>query len=82
MLHPEAVIVLAKRDDLAAVKQAVKNGGGERLIAQEAAPFIRPFVRRKDKSRMVIPFINELEEQVGFLGIDGHIHDVVDDDEL
>jgi hypothetical protein len=61
------------------VDQAVDHRGGGDLVAEHLAPPAEGLVAGHDQRGALIPGRDQLEEQVGGLGLEGDVADLVDD---
>src|SRR4029077_1755465 len=68
-------------DDLGVVEQAIEQGGGDDLDAEDVAPFAEAAVGGEDHGAALVAGIDELEEQVGAAGGDRQVSDLVDDEQ-
>jgi hypothetical protein len=68
-------------DDLGVVEQAIEQGGGDDLVAEDVAPFAEAAVGGEDHGAALVAGVDELEEQVGAAGGDRQVADLVDDEE-
>lgn len=60
---PHAVAVAANRNQVAMVDQSIDEGGGHDVVTEDLAPFLKAFVGRQDRLRMLVMTCHELEEQ-------------------
>ena len=63
------------------VKQPIEDGRGDDGIAEEFLPVDEALVRGDDRRAFFIAVGDELEEEIGFPGIDGEIAHFIHDDE-
>ena len=68
-------------DDLSVMQQAIEQGCGDNLVAEDVAPFAEAAVGGEDHGAALVTCVDELEEQVGTAGGDRQIADLVDDQE-
>ena len=69
-----------KREQTAALEDAVDNGEGEVFVVQHAPPGIERFVRREDHRALVpMAIVDDVKEHVGSVRAVGKIPDFVDD---
>jgi hypothetical protein len=66
-------------DDLGVMEQAIEQGGGDDLVAEDVAPFAEAAVGGEDHGAALVTGVDELEEQVGAAGGDRQVADLVDD---
>ena len=75
----QAVAVALERDDLGVVDEAVDHGGGDDVVAEDLAPAAEGLVAGDDHRGAFVAAADEHEHQVGGLGIEGDVADLVDD---
>src|SRR3954454_16524487 len=75
----EPVAVAAEGDDLGVVDEPVDHGGGHDVVAEDLAPAAERLVAGDDQAGAVGAGRDELEEQVGGLGFERDVPDLVDD---
>ena len=78
-VFPQAIGVALDIDDNGMVQQAVKQGGGHDVVAEDGSPVPAAAIGGKDGSALLVTGIDELEEQVGAAGFDGQVADLIDD---
>jgi hypothetical protein len=61
------------------VDEAVDHGGGDGVVAEDLAPAAERLVGRDDEAGPLVAAGDELEEQVGGLGLERDVADLVDD---
>ena len=76
ILHP--VAVASDVDDMAVVHKAVDESRRHHLVAQHAAPVLETLVRRQHSRRLLVPGVDELEEEHGAVLVDRQLADLVD----
>ena len=76
ILHP--VAVASDVDDMAVVHKAVDESSRHHLVAQHAAPVLETLVRRQHSRRLLVPGVDELEEEHGAVLVDRQVADLVD----
>ena len=77
----EAVAVAFEADDVGVVDEAVDHGGGDGVVAEDLAPGAEGLVGGDDDAGGLVAGGDELEEQVGGLGLERDVADLVDDQE-
>ena len=75
----EPVGVAFEGDDIGVVDEAVDHGRGDDVVAEHLAPTAERLVRGHDQRGAFVAGRDELEEQVGGLGFEGDVADLVDD---
>jgi hypothetical protein len=63
------------------VDKAVDHGGGHHGVSEHLAPPAEGLVGGDNDARPLVAGGDQLEEQVGRLGVEGDVADLVDDDE-
>ena len=63
------------------VDEPVDHGGGDDVVAEDLAPAAEGFVGGDDQRGSFVAGGDELEEQVGGLGLEGDVADFVDDEQ-
>ena len=76
ILHP--VAVASDVDDMAVVHKALDESRRHDLVAQHAAPVLETLVRRQHSRRLLVPGVDELEEERGAVLVDRQVADLVD----
>ena len=61
------------------VDEPVDHGGGDYVVAEDLTPAAEGFVAGHDQRGAFVTAADELEEQVGGLGFEGDVADLVDD---
>ena len=61
------------------VREPVAQRGGHDGVAEHGAPLGEALVRGGDHGALLVAGVDELEEEVGALGVDGDVADLVDD---
>jgi hypothetical protein len=79
-LFAKAIAVTSDGDDLAVVKQPVEDRGGDHGVAEDAAPFPNGSVRGDQCRTALIAPADQLEEQMGGVGLERQIAEFVDDE--
>ena len=74
----EPVGVAFEGDDLGVVDEPVDHGGGDHVVAEGLAPPAERLVAGHDEAGPLVPGGDELEEQVGGLGLEGDVADFID----
>ena len=74
----EPVAVSFQGDDVGVVDEAVDHGGGDGVVAEDLAPAAERLVGRDDEAGSFVAARDELEEQVGGLGLERDVADLVD----
>jgi hypothetical protein len=69
-------------NDLAAVREAVKERGDEDSVAEYIRPAAEAFIRGNDDRGLLVELRDETEEEVRLDLTDWKIPELVDDDEL
>ena len=77
----EPVAVAFEADDVGVVDQAVDHGGGNGVVAEDLTPAAERLVAGDDDAGGLVAGGDELEEQVGGLGLERDVAHFVDDDE-
>ena len=77
----EAVAVAFQADDLGVVDETVDHGGGDDVVAEDLAPRPKGLLEVTMRLAALVAGGDELEEQVGGLGLEGDVADFVDDEE-
>jgi len=75
----ESAGVALEGDDLGVVDEPVDHRGGDDVVAEDFAPATERFVGGDDQGGAFVAGGDELEEQVGGLGFEGDVADLVDD---
>src|SRR5215470_20117122 len=75
----EPVGVALEGDHLGVVDQPVDHGRGDHVVAEDLSPAAEGLVAGDDQARPLIPGRYQLEEQVGGLGLERDVADLVDD---
>ena len=57
----------------------VEQGGGDDGVAEQLAPFREAAIGGGDHGALLVAGVDELEEQIGAVGVDGDVADLVDD---
>ncbi len=60
------------------VHEAVDHGGGHHVVTEDFAPAAEGFVGCDDQAGALVAGGDELEEQVGCLGLERYVSDLVD----
>jgi len=68
-------------DDHRMMQEAIEQGCRYDRVAEHLAPFGEAAVRCQDHGTFFVTGVDELEQQVGAAGGDGHIADLVDDEQ-
>ena len=68
-------------ENVGVVNDAVDHGGGDGLVAEDAAPAGKRQVAGEDQRGVLVSAGDELEEQVGGVLLEGQVADFVDDDQ-
>lgn len=63
------------------VDEAVDHGGGDDVVGEGFAPAAEGQVAGDDDGALFVAGRDELEEQVGCVGVEGQVADLVDDDQ-
>ena len=74
----ESVGVAFEGDDFGVVDEPVDHGGGDDVVAEHFAPASEGFVGGDDQGGAFVAGGDELEEQVGGLGFERDVADLVD----
>src|SRR6266542_2446789 len=74
----EPVAVALEGDDGGVVDQPVDHGGSDHVVAEDLAPAAERLVGGDDQAGAFVAGGDELEEQVGGLGLEGDVADLVD----
>ena len=77
----ESVAVALEADHLGVVDQAVDHGGGHGGVAEHLAPASEGLVGGDDERGALVAGAHELEEEVGGLGLERDVADLIDDDQ-
>jgi hypothetical protein len=75
----EPVAVALEGDDLSVVDEAVDHGRGDHVVAEDLTPAAEWLVAGDDQAGPFVAGRDELEEQVGRLGLEGDVAHLVDD---
>src|SRR5271156_807270 len=75
----EPVAVSFEGDDFGVVDEAVDHGGGDGVIAEDLTPAAERLVAGDDEAGPLVAGGDELEEQVGGLGLEGDAAHLIDD---
>ena len=75
----ESVGVAFEGDDVGVVHEPVDHGGGDHVVTEHLAPATEGLVAGDDQRGSLVAGGDELEEQVGGLGFEGDVADLVDD---
>ena len=75
----ESVAVAFEGDDFGVVDEPVDHGGGDGGVTEDFAPAAEGFVAGDDERGSFVAGGDELEEQVGGVGFEGDVADLVDD---
>src|ERR1700722_10011636 len=75
----ESVAVSFQSNDVGVVDEAVDHGGGDGVVAEDLAPPAERLVGGDDEAGPLVAAGDELEEQVGGLGLERDVADLVDD---
>ena len=67
---------------MAVVQEAIKDGGGDHLVAEDLAPLRDHLVCREQDAAAFVATRDELEEEVRAALLEGQIAQLVDDEEL
>ncbi|MEQ8329687.1 MAG: hypothetical protein RH859_04405 [Longimicrobiales bacterium] len=78
---PHAVAVAADVDDMAGVQEAVDEGGGHDVVAEDLAPLLEALVGGEHGGGGLVAPCHELEEEHGAVAGDGQIADLVHDEQ-
>ena len=70
--------VALEGDDLGVVDEAVDHRGGDDVVAEDLAPAAEGLVGGDDQTGSFVAAGDELEEEVGGLGFEGDVADLVD----
>ena len=62
------------------VDEAVDHGGGDDVVGEGFAPAAEGKVAGDDDGALFVAGCDELEEQVGCVGVEGQVADLVDDE--
>ena len=65
-------------DDVGVVDEAVDDGGGDDLIAEDLVPAAERPVRGDDRGGGLVAGGDEVEDEVGGAGVEGDVADFVD----
>lgn len=76
-----AVGVAVDSDDLGVMDEAVDECGGDDVVGEDFAPTAEWHVRGDQNRALFVATGNELEEQVGGVGVEWEVADLVDDDQ-
>ncbi len=76
-----AVGVAVDGDDLGVVDEAVDECGGNDIVGEDFAPAAEWHVRGDQDRALFVAAGDELEEQVGGIGVERQVADLVDDDQ-
>ena len=74
----EPVGVAFESDDFGVVDEPIDHGGGDNFVAEHLAPAAEGLVGGDDQGSSLIAGRDQLEEQVGCLGFEGDVADLVD----
>src|SRR5207248_7928920 len=77
----EPVAVALEAEDFGVVDEPVDHGGGDGLVAEDLAPGGEGLVAGDDQAGALVAAGDEREHQVGGLGVEGDVADLVDDHE-
>lgn len=64
------------------VHETVEQGGGHDLVAQKLSPRIKALVARNDDRGSLVKILDEGEEEIRFIALNGCVADLVDDYEV
>ena len=59
------IAVASDVDDVTVMHEAIDEGRGHDIIAEDLAPLLEAFVAREDRGRVFVPPRHELEEEHG-----------------
>ena len=77
----QAVAGALDADDGGVVQEPVEQRGGHDRVAEHVPPLGESLVRGEDHGALLVAGVDELEEEVGGLGVDGDVADLVDDEQ-
>ena len=80
-MFPQPIGMPLDLDDDGMVQQAVQQGGGHDVVAEEGAPVPEAAIGGKDGGALLVAGIDQLEEQVGAAGFDRQVADLIDDEQ-
>ena len=63
------------------VQQAVQQGGGDDVVAEDGSPLLEAAIGGKHGGALLVAGVDQLEEQVGAAGFDGQVADLIDDEQ-
>src|ERR1700677_761155 len=72
-----AVAVALEGVDLGVVDESVDHGGGDDVVVEDLSPAAEGHVARNDQAGAFVPARDELEEEVGRVGVEGQVADLV-----
>ena len=75
----ETIAVAGHIDDLAAVDEAVQDGGGDGGVAKEVCPLVEALVGGDDEGSFFAHSRDKTEEEIGLRGREGHEAHLIDD---
>ena len=78
-MFPQPIGMSLNLDDDGRVQQAVQQGGGHDVIAEDSAPVPEAAIGGEDGGALLVAGIDQLEEQVGAAGLQGQVADLIDD---
>src|SRR5271154_837217 len=80
MLEPEAVAVQLK--DVNVVSEAIEQRAGEALGGEHAGPLVEGQIAGDDDRAALVALAEDLEQQLGASRREGHVAQLVDDQQL
>ena len=77
----EAVAVAFEGEDLGVVDESVDHRGGDDVVAEDLAPGAEGLVAGDDQAGAFVAAADEHEHEVGGLGIERDVADLIDDEQ-
>src|SRR5438067_557530 len=77
----EPVAVALEAEDFGVVDEPVDHGGGDGLVAEDLAPGGEGLVAGDDQRGALVAGADEREHQVGGVGVEGDVADLIDDEQ-
>ena len=63
------------------VQQAVQQGCGDDVVAEDGSPLLEAAIGGEYGGALLVAGVDQLEEQVGAVGFDGQVADLIDDEQ-